>query len=73
MAEVAALAHVDVAGNPVSSSGVYGLMPSTTSIVLFEIEQRRDFDEAADRDHREDTHDEGDDRTVLEDLMSGPE
>jgi len=32
--EIAALADVDVAGL-VNSSGVYGLTPSTTSIVLF--------------------------------------
>ena len=42
---------------PASCSGVYGLSPATGSVVERLEEQRDDLDQAADRHHEDDQHD----------------
>ena len=67
VAEIAALAHVDVA------SGELERRVGPHAVDLFDrvlqVEQRHDLDEAADRDHDQDADDE-DDRVLLEDGVS---
>ena len=66
MAEIAALTNVDVAARKLERR----VRPHAVDLLdrALEIEQRRDFDEATDRDHHEYARDQ-DDRVLFEDLM----
>src|SRR4051794_38734263 len=70
MAEVTTLADVNIAPSQlkrrIRSDAIDHLDRA------FEVKQRRDFDQAADRNHREDPDDE-DNRVLFEYLMPGPE
>ena len=70
VAEIAAFADIDIAAGQFQRR----VRPDAVDHLdrALQIEQRGDLDEAADRDHRENAHDE-DDRILLEDLMPGPE
>src|SRR6266567_6762354 len=70
VAEIAAFPDVDIATGKLQR----GIRPDSIDHLdrTLEIEQRGNLDEATDRDHREDAHDE-DDRVLLENMVPGPE
>src|SRR4029079_6102064 len=70
VAEIAAFADVDIALGEFER----GIRPDAIARLdrAFQIEQRLDFHEAADRDHGEDAYDQ-DDRVALQDLVPAPE
>src|SRR6478672_8604133 len=70
VAEIAPLADVDVAAGQLKRS----VWPDAIDHLdrALQIEQRRDLDQTADRDHRKDSNDQ-DDRILFENLMSRPE
>ena len=70
VAEIAALSYVDVAPGELER----GVRPHAVDLFdrILQVEQRHDLDEAADRNHDQDTDDEND-RIFLEDSVSRPQ
>jgi hypothetical protein len=68
--EIAPLADVDIAAGQFQR----GVRPDPVDYLdrALQVKQRGDLDQAADRDHRENSHDQ-DDRVLFENLMSCPE